>query len=206
MARTRLLRKDGEFFHLFDQAGGNISRAAELLDRLMRAWPEDEGLQRDILVCEQEGDRITHAIIHRLNTTRGSPIDREDVLSLALALDDVVDYVEEAADFLFLYKIEAPMEQGQQLAGVLNQACRSLGQALERLSSPRDLDPFLAEVNRLENEGDRITREALASLFAGGIDPILIIRWKDVFERLEQGIDACEHAAHILEGIVVKCS
>ena len=194
----------GKFYGLFEEAGGNIERATGLLDQLMRSWPEDEGLQREILVCEQEGDRITHDIIHRMHTTTVTPLDREDIFSLAAALDDVVDYTEEASDFLGLYRIEAPMEQAQQLAGVLRDCGRNLGLALGKLKGLRDLQPYLVEVNRLENEGDRISRQALASLFAGGIDPVVIIRWKDVFERLEQAIDACEHVAHILEGIVVK--
>ena len=115
-----------------------------------------------------------------------------------------MDYTEEAADFLTLYHIEAPMEQAQQLSGVLRDSCRSLSIALSGLIGFGDLHHQLVEVNRLENEGDRITREALASLFANGIDPMVVIRWKDIFERIEQAIDACETAANILETILVK--
>jgi predicted phosphate transport protein (TIGR00153 family) len=204
MPRLRLVPKDREFFNLFEEAGGNIQRAAELLVELMKRWPESEALRRDILICEQEGDRITHDIIHRLNTTTATPIDREDIYELATALDDVVDYTEEAADFLGLYHVEAPMEQAQQLAAVLRDACRAIADALSKLRGFRGLNENLIEVNRLENEGDRITREALASLFADGIDPMFVIRWKDIFERLEQAIDACEHATNILGGICVK--
>jgi uncharacterized protein len=204
MARFSLMPKDREFFNLFEEAGTNISRAAELLSELMKTWPDANGLRREILICEQEGDRITHDIIHRLLSTSAAPIDREDVYALASALDDVVDYMEEAADFMGLYNIEAPMEQAQQLTGVLVEAARNISGALERLRGFRELNHYFVEVNRLENEGDRITREALASLFRNGIDPMIVIRWKDIFERLEQAIDACEHAANILEGIVVK--
>jgi hypothetical protein len=196
--------KDQEFFSLFDEAGSNIVRAGELLDQLMKKWPDDSGLGREILLCEQEGDRVTRDIIHRLNSTSAAPIDREDIYELATALDDVVDYTEEAADFLALYKVEAPMDQAQQLAGVLRDACRTLAKALSGLRGFRDLNHHFVEVNRLENEGDRITREALASLFSEGVDPMFVIRWKDIFERIEQAIDACEHATNILEGIVVK--
>ena len=133
-----------------------------------------------------------------------TPIDREDIYALASGLDDIVDYTEEAADFLGLYNVEAPMEQAQQMASVLEDSCRNIGEALSRLRGFRELNHYFVEVNRLENEGDRIMREALASLFAGGTDPMVVIRWKDIFERLEQAIDACEHAANILEGIVVK--
>jgi uncharacterized protein len=204
MARFSLVPKDREFFNLFEEAGGNVERAAELLTQLIRRWPDGGGLRREILICEQEGDRITHDIIHRLNTTTVTAIDRDDVYRLAGALDDVVDYTEEAADFLGLYNVEAPMEQAQQLADVLRDACRNVAEALTRLRGFRDLNRCFIEVNRLENEGDRLVREALASLFAGGIDPMVVIRWKDIFERLEQAIDACEHVANILEGIVVK--
>ena len=204
MARLSLVPKDREFFNLFDEAGKNIMHSAQLLNQLLKQWPDAGGLGREILICEQEGDRITHDIIHRLNSTSVTPIDREDIFSLASALDDVVDYTEEAADFMGLYHIEAPMEQAQQLAGVLEDSCRNIGEALKRLRGFQDLNHYLVEVNRLENEGDRITREALASLFRGGIDPMVVIKWKDIFERLEQAIDACEHVANILEGIVVK--
>jgi predicted phosphate transport protein (TIGR00153 family) len=204
MARLSLVPKDREFFRLFDEAGANILRAAQLLDQLMKSWPEAGGLGRDILICEQEGDRITHDIIHRLNSTSVTPIDREDIFSLASALDDVVDFTEEAADFMGLYNIEAPMEQALQLTRVLDDSCRNIAQALSRLRGFQDLNHYLVEVNRLENEGDRITREALASLFKGGIDPMVVIRWKDIFDRLEHAIDACEKVANILEGIVVK--
>ncbi len=201
---TRSRRNGVEFFNLFDEAGANILRAAELLDRLLHEWPDEEGLEREILICEQEGDRITHDVIQLLNHKTSVPMDREDVYALASALDDIVDYTEEAADFLGLYNIEAPMVQAQQLSGVLRDSCRNLAVALSRLHEFGDLHHELVEVNRLENEGDRITREALASLFANGIDPMIVIRWKDIFERIEQAIDACETAANILETILVK--
>lgn len=194
--------RDAEFFDLLVQAGANMVRAAELLDRLLATWPDDEPLRRDILDCEQQGDRLTQGLILRLNASASPPL--ADGHALAIALDDVVDLTEEVADFLGLYKIEAPMEQAQQLAVVLLQSCRTLEDALGRLRTRESLDELLVEVHRLENEGDRLTRDALAALFAGGIDPVLIIRWKDLFERLEGAVDACEHTAHILAGIVSK--
>jgi predicted phosphate transport protein (TIGR00153 family) len=204
MVRLSLLPKDRQFFNLFEEAGANILHSAELLTKLLKSWPDAGGLGREILICEQEGDRITHDIIHRLNSTSVTPLDREDIYALASALDDIVDFPEEAADFMGLYNIEAPMEQAQQLAAVLEDSCRNISQALSRLRGFNDLNHYFVEVNRLENEGDRITREALASLFRNGIDPMMVIRWKDIFERLEHAIDACEHVANILEGIVVK--
>ncbi|MBV9003221.1 MAG: DUF47 domain-containing protein [Solirubrobacterales bacterium] len=198
--------RDRVYFELFEKAGQNIFRAADLLDQLLENYPDSNGLAREILVCEHEGDRITHDIIDRLNHSFVTPIDREDILALASALDDVVDYTEEVADYLGLYKIEAPMDQAIKLAQVLKAASRQVSEAMPRLRGFRDVSEYTVEINRLENEGDRITREAVASLFDGGIDPMVVIRWKDVFERLEAAIDSTERVANILEGIVIKNS
>jgi predicted phosphate transport protein (TIGR00153 family) len=198
--------RDREFFDLFEEAGGNILRAAALLEELLHDFPESNHLARDILICEQDGDRITHDIIQRLNQRFVTPIDREDIYELASALDDVVDYTEEVADYLGLYKIEAPMQQAEDLSKVLHAAARQIAEAMPRLRGFKDISHYTVEINRLENDGDRITREAIASLFDTGIDPMVVIRWKDIFERLEEAIDATEHVANILEGIVIKNS
>jgi predicted phosphate transport protein (TIGR00153 family) len=198
--------RDHEFFDLFEEAGGNILRAAGLLEEMLRDYPETNELARDILICEQEGDRITHDIIRRLNQTFVTPIDREDIYALASALDDIVDFTEEVADYLGLYRIEAPFEQSQRMARVLAQAARQIDQALPRLRGFQDISHFTVEINRLENDGDRIVREAMAALFDDGIDPMVVIRWKDIYERLENAIDATERAANILEGITIKNS
>ena len=186
--------------------GGTSSRPPTCSIGCSPTTPTTRTWRSDILNCEHEGDRITHDIIDRLNHTFVTPIDREDILALASALDDVVDYTEEVADYLGLYKIEAPMDQAIKLAQVLKAACRQLSEAIPRLRGFRDISEYTVEVNRLENEGDRITSEAVASLFDGGIDPMVVIRWKDVFERLEAAIDATERVANILEGIVIKNS
>jgi predicted phosphate transport protein (TIGR00153 family) len=202
---ARILRSgDREFFDLFERAGKNIVHAADLLNEMLADYPDHRGLARDILLCEQEGDRITHDVIARLNHTFVTPIDRQDIYELASVLDDIVDYTEEVADYLGLYKIEAPMEQAQQLAAVLAAAARQIAEAMPHMRGFRDISRFTVETHRLENEGDRIAREAVASLFEGGVDPMVVIRWKDIFERLENAIDATERAAHILEGIVIK--
>jgi len=198
--------KEREFFDLFEEAGTNIVRAADLLDQMLRAYPERADLARDILICEQEGDRITHDIIHRINQTFVTPIDREDIYELASALDDIVDYTEEVADYLGLYKIEAPMEQSQRLAHILLQASRQISEAMPRMRTFKDISHYTVEINRLENDGDRVTREAIASLFDDGIDPMVVLRWKDLFERLENAIDSTERVANILEGIVIRNS
>ncbi|HLJ03836.1 MAG TPA: DUF47 family protein [Solirubrobacteraceae bacterium] len=198
--------RDRIYFELFEEAGKNLQKAGELLDRLLSDYPEHKELAEELRELEHEGDRIVHDIHHNLNQTFVTPIDREDILALASALDDVVDYIEEAADYLGLYRIEAPMDQSIRLARVVRDATRQLAEAMPRLRGFRDISHYTVEINRLENEGDRITREAVAALFDGGIDPMVVIRWKDVYERLEAAIDATERAANILEGIVIKNS
>ena len=196
--------KERGFFDLFDEAGANILRATELLERMLQQWPDHGELARDVVVCEQEGDRITHDIVQALNSTFVTPIDREDIYALASALDDIVDFTEEVADFLGLYRIEAPMEQAQEMAKILHEAARQLNGAIPRLRSFGDIRHYTIEVNRLENDGDRVLREALASLFERGIDPMMVIRWKDIFERLEDAIDSTETAMNIMAGIIIK--
>src|SRR3954453_80219 len=133
MRLSRVLApRDREFFDLFEEAGGNIVRAADLLEQMLADYPDRSDLAREILICEQEGDRITHDIIRRLNETFVTPIDREDILALASGLDDVVDFTEEVADYLGLYKIEAPMEQAQRQTQILHQAARQIAEAMPR--------------------------------------------------------------------------
>jgi uncharacterized protein Yka (UPF0111/DUF47 family) len=198
--------RDRIYFDLFEQAGHNLLKSAQLLATLLEDYPEQRILAGDIRDCEHEGDRITHEILDRLNHSSETPIDRQDILALTSALDDIVDFIEEVADYLGLYKIEAPMDQAIKLAEVLLESSRRIDEAIPRLRGFNDISALTVEINRLENEGDRIVREAIASLFDGGIDPMVVIRWKDLFERLEDAIDATEHVAHILEGIVIKNS
>ena len=198
--------KDRVFFDLFEEAAANVVRSADLLDQILAHYPDRSDLARDIVICEQEGDRITHDVHQRLNSTFVTPIDREDVLTLVSALDDIVDLIDEVADYLGLYKIEAPMEQSLAMADVLVKSCEQLAAALEHLRGFKDLENYWIELHRLENDGDRIYRDAVASLFSNGIDPMVVIRWKDIFGVLERAIDATETAAHIVEGIVIKNS
>ena len=204
MARFSLVPKDRVFFDLFAEGGQNTLRTAKLLRDLLQQWPDDGGLATDILKAEQEGDRITHDIIQRLNTTFVTPIDREDIHTLATQTDDIVDHIEETADFMGLYRIEAPMDQAQALAEVLVACCEQLYGLLQNLRGFKDLDHYWIEIHRLENDGDRIYRDAVASLFADRIDPMVVIRWRDIFLRLERAIDATETSASIVEGIVIK--
>jgi predicted phosphate transport protein (TIGR00153 family) len=204
MTLPSLVPRDTVFFDLFNQAGQNTVRASKLLLEMLEGWPDQSSLAREILLAEQEGDRITHALVQRLNSTFVTPLDSEDIYGLATQLDDIVDYIEETADFMVLYQIEAPMEQAIKMAEVLVKSCEQLATALEGLRAFKGLEKYWIEIHRLENDGDRLYRDAVASLFANGIDPMVVIRWKDLFGVLERAVDSTETAAHILEGIVIK--
>ena len=201
-----LVPKDKVFFDLFSEAGQNAVRGARLLLEMLQGWPDSRELGRELLKIEQEGDRITHTIVRRLNSTFVTPLDREDIYGLATKLDDIVDYTEEVGDFLVLYKIEAPMEQAELMADVLVRSCEQLEIALRHLRGFKDLEPYWIEIHSLENEGDRIYRDAVAALFSKGVDPMHVIRWRDLFLRQERAVDACESVANILESIVIKNS
>ena len=197
---------DGQLLALVEESGRNVQRAGLLLRDLLADYPERSTLAGDLFVCEQEGDRITHDIIHRLTATRKvrAPFDTTDGYALATALDDIVDHAEQAGALLGLYGVEAAMEQAVEFADVLVGAGEQIAGALRCLRTGTELAPHLVEIHRLENEGDRLQRDGVASLFANGIDPMVVIRWKDIFESLEAAVDACETVAHILEGITLK--
>ena len=206
MSLLRSASYDGELLRLMAAAGENVNATARLLRDLLDSYPERAELAEAIRDREHDGDKIAHDLIHRLNAdvAVAAPFNSTDGYALATAIDDIVDYAEEAADRLGLYGIEAPMEQASALADVLVAASAQVGAALAGLATQKDIAAHLVEIHRLENAGDRISREGVGALFAGGIDPMVVIRWKDVFESLESAVDACEHVAHVLEGITLK--
>ncbi|HEX2702491.1 MAG TPA: DUF47 family protein [Solirubrobacteraceae bacterium] len=203
-----LLRRsiDEPLLALLEESGRNVQRTALLLRDMLADYPERATLAQDLRLCEQEGDRITHDLIHRLNSNGRvrAPFDAGDGYRLATALDDIVDEAEQVADTLGLYAVEATMEAAVDLADVLVGACEQVAHALRCLRMGSGLAPHLVEIHRLENEGDRIRRDAVASLFVGGTDPMVVIRWRDIFESLEAAVDACETVAHMLEGIALR--
>jgi uncharacterized protein Yka (UPF0111/DUF47 family) len=195
---------DGAVLELLEESGRNVERATLVLHDLVRDYPERRELTREMVGLEHEGDRITHDIIHLLHESgprRRGCLRTADGHALATALDDIVDFAEQTADTMSMYHIEAPMEQATALAEVLVGAGEQVARALHSLRTGADMAPHLVEIHRLENEGDRITRDGDASLFAAGIDPMVVIRWKDIFNALEASVDACESVAHVLEGI-----
>ncbi|MET0510119.1 MAG: DUF47 family protein [Thermoleophilaceae bacterium] len=193
-----------ELYGMLETAGHNVALATALLRELMRAWPDGAEKRVELIDLEHENDAVTHDVIHHLYSRLAVPFERSDVLALASGLDDIVDFAEEAADFLGLYRVEAPMDQAIALADTLCAAGREVSAAMASIEDPNAVTPHLVEIKRLENEGDRLLREGLSALFEGGVDPMVVIRWKDIFERVEDGIDACDRVAHVLRGIAVK--
>ena len=201
----RLTPQRREFYDLYTQASANAVAIADRLCALLDSFPDETGAAlRDIKELEHEGDRLTHDVIYLLNRTFVTPFDRDDMFRLASALDDVVDHVDEAADNLDAYKVKVIPDRAKEQAQVIRRSAGKLHEAVLLLEGFKDSRKHLIELRRLEDEGDRLAREAVAELFRSGQDPLSIIRWKDIHERLEEAIDACENAADVLEAIVVK--
>jgi predicted phosphate transport protein (TIGR00153 family) len=205
MPRLRLTPQKREFFDLFTRASANAVEISRLLVELLEGFPEQDGeLIRRIKEREHEGDHLTHEVVGLLNRTFVTPFDRDDMYRLAGAIDDVCDHVDEAADNLATYGVSRVPEKAVEQARVIHQAARNLDGAVQRLEGFKDSQAQLIELRRLEDEGDRLVRDAVGELFKTSSDPISLIRWKDIHERLEEAVDALENAADVLEAILVK--
>jgi uncharacterized protein len=203
--RLSLVPKPAEFYELFTAAGANALVAAQKAETRFREFPNASVTQADVKAVEHEGDRITRDLIQLLNTQYVTPFDREDIYELATAIDDVVDHIEEATDLLELYGIETPTRQSIEQARILTGAVGHLCTALGSLKAQRGVQEELVRLKELEDEGDRVMRDAIADLFRDErIDPLTVIRWKDIFEALEDALDACETAANVVGNIIVK--
>jgi uncharacterized protein len=203
--RLALAPRTNEFYDLFGEAGLNALETARATEQRLREFPDTSVSHERVKDLESEGDRLTHDLIQLLNTQYVTPLDREDIYALATAIDDVVDHIEHASDLLGLYRIEGPMEQAVDQARVLVSATEALARALASLRTPANVRRHLVEVKRLEDEGDRIVRDAIAALFEDEeVSPRVIIRWKDIFEALEHAIDACDRTANVIGNVVVK--
>jgi len=203
--RLRLTPRTTEFYDLFTRAGENALDAARSAEQRFREYPNSSVAQADVKAIETAGDEITRELIHLLNTQYVTPFDREDIYELATALDDVVDDIEEASDLLELYGVESATKHAVEQCRILVQAVEQLAIAVQRLKGLRGIQDALIELKRLEDEGDRVVHEAVASLFRDDrIDPLIVIRWKDIYEGLERALDAAEHAANVIANIVVK--
>ena len=203
--RLALVPRTTEFYDLFTRAGANALEAARKAETRFREYPTSSVTQAEIKAIETAGDGITRELIQLLNTQYITPFDREDIFQLATALDDVVDHIDEACDLLELYRVESPAKQALEQCRILVAAVEHLATALSELKGRRKIEHELVQLKQLEDEGDRVVRDAIADLFRHDkIDPLVVIRWKDIFEALEAALDACETAANVLGNIVVK--
>jgi uncharacterized protein len=203
--RISLTPRTSEFFTLFGKAGENALQVSRLVERRFREHPSSGITQEQVKKEETEGDAITRDLITLLNTQYVTPFDRDDIYMLATEVDDIVDYLEEASDLLGLYGVEMPTRHAVEQCGIIVRACEQLASALDNLKGMRGVQEALVQVKAHEDEGDRVLRDALAALFRdGGIDPLIVIRWKDIYEALERALDACETAANVVANILVK--
>jgi predicted phosphate transport protein (TIGR00153 family) len=196
--------RDAQFFDQFNKMADEIVSAAGLLERMLAATPVEASLAEQIKDAEHRCDTITHDTIQRLHRTFVTPLDREDLYALAAALDNVMDAIDHAATLLRLYRIEAVRPGARELAHTVSASAASLHTALDALAERRPVHPHTVEINRVENEADRAYQNAVGQLFETETDPVTIIKWKEVFDVLEQVTDYCEDVANLIEGVVVK--
>jgi predicted phosphate transport protein (TIGR00153 family) len=203
--KISLTPRTTEFFVLFGKAGENALEVAQLVERRFREHPNSGVTQEQVKAAETAGDDVTRELIVLLNTQYLTPFDREDIYQLATEIDDVVDFLEEASDLLGLYGVEMPTRHAVEQCAIIVQAVQQLSAACGNLKGMRGVQQALVEVKSLEDQGDRVLRDALASLFRDDrIDPLIVIRWKDIYEALERALDACETAANVIANILVK--
>jgi uncharacterized protein len=204
--KLNLVPKDQDYFRMFSDLAATLEAAARELVRLMAEYDDAKSIAAKILEHEHVGDKIVHDIVKRLNRSFITPIDREDIYDLVATMDEVLDNIEAAADAMLLYRVSAPTVHARRQAEVILKATALLHQIIDDLEKRTDLMERVIGVNSLENEGDRIVRDAIASLFDDDIPCTDVIKWKDIYEILESAIDECEHVANVIESIVLKHS
>ncbi len=207
MARLGLMPQSQRFFELFEEDAKNLLAGAKLLRELMDRYDQAPRLVKKLESLEHEGDRITHDLFAELNKTFVTPLDREDIHTLASAMDTVLDQIESAGDTMILYGVQGPTEQAKLLADIIVDSAEQIHQPVAVLRSRRNIREMLVncvEINRLENEADEVRRQVLAALFREEPDVIKIIKWKEIYELLERATDSCEDVADVLQTIVLK--
>ncbi len=205
--RLPFLPKGETFFELFEQSAANLVSTAKLFHELVENWEDIENKIRGITDLEHEGDSITHRIIANLHRTFFTPLDREDIALLAQTMDDVVDFIQAAADAMLVYRIDHPTESALELANIIVEAAYEIERAMPSLRHRAELGQILSrcvELNRLENEGDRVLRRALGELFDNSTDIVEVIKWREIYEHMESATDRCEDVANVLEGVALK--
>ncbi len=200
----RWLPREEVFFEMFGRAAQNIHRGALALKEMMEDYRDPGQQAAGLKKIEHDGDTITHDIVKKLNQTFITPIDREDIYALGSAMDDVLDLIEAVADRMIVFKVEEPTAEARKLTDLIVKSTDQIVQGIALLGKSQDLSRYYVEINRLENEADRITRDAIARLFEKQEDPITVIKWKEIYENLEEATDRCEDVANVLESISLK--
>lgn len=202
--RIRLTPRDRSFFDLFTESAKNLLVGSRLLVELFNDGADRAAIADKMRACEHAGDDCVHRIMQRMNQTFVTPFDRQDIHRLAGDMDDVMDFMEAAADLVVLYQLEElPKEMIGQVE-VLERSAELTAEAMPRLATMRNLEEYWIEVNRLENQGDQIYRRLLAQLFGGDYDALTVLKLKEIVDQLEQAMDAFEHVANTIETIAVK--
>ena len=203
-----LLTREDRFFGLLRSSATNLRDVAQLLVELMEDYRNVADKVAEIKRLEEVGDHVIHEIMRNLHRTFVTPLDREDIALLGERLDDVVDSIEETARFMLEYQIPKPTPAATELSRIILKASEALQQAMNKLhfrgSKLKSILPDSVEVNRLENEADQVVSHAMAELFDGNLSPIEVMKWRDIYQQLEQATDRCEDAANVLEGVVLK--
>jgi uncharacterized protein len=200
----RLIPREEKFYSDFLAMADELQRAAVLLESMLAPsepiWDKADAITE----IEHKCDLLTHDIISRLNRTFVTPIDREDIHELAKSLDDVMDAIDAAATLVRLYKLKAIRVGARELSATITSSTKQIRLGLEALERKKGVTTHAVEINRLENEADRIHQDAVTRLFDDEKDPILVMKWKETFDFLEYATDRCEDVANVLEGVVVK--
>ena len=197
--------RDEEFFDLFKQASDNVVEGGRCLKELMGNY--DDSLQKiqHIKDLEHKGDELTHDIALKLNKTFVTPLDREDIHALASALDDILDEIDAVAELFMIFKIDQPTPTALKMSQILHDSAIEVGKGIERLREKKwDIKPCAILVNSLENEADRVSRDAISKLFDEEPDPKMVMKWKEIYENFEMGTDSCEDAVDVMERIALK--
>ena len=207
MFKFPFIPREEKFFDLFEQGAQNTVKAAKVLKELVDTWEDVKGRVGEIAQMEDEGDTITHQIMAQLNRTFVTPFDREDIALLAHSLDDVMDFIDAAADAMLIYKIDYPTSRAKELANIIVQAAAEVERAIPQLRHRAELDKILTrcvEINRLENVADEVFRLAMAELFDDTTDMAKVIKWREIYEHMESATDRCEDVSNVLEGVALK--
>ena len=207
MVKFSLIPREEKFFGLFEDSAHNMVKGAQALKKLIDTWEHVEAMVSEITELEHSGDSIAHQIIAQLHRSFITPFDREDIAMLAHTMDDIMDFIQAAADHMLIYKVSRPGQRAQELADVIVQAVIEVEKAVPKLRSKshlKEVIPLCVEINRLENTADTVYRSALGELFYDSQDVFFIIKWREILEFMESATDRCEDVANVIEGVALK--